>query len=123
MYYIFVALVLFVINLFLGLLIVEDGSFWGEAFVVIMAVDSAIIIFFIRQYLVEFRKSVEKMIEEKSNEIESKKETVSESNNKKWYKNIKSSWKIFPLRAFFFSNFKFMLIYLILCIFYFFFVI
>ncbi|SKC64237.1 hypothetical protein SAMN02745115_01945 [[Eubacterium] yurii] len=83
MYYIFVALVLFVINLFLGLLIVEDGSFWGEAFVVIMAVDSAIIIFFIRQYLVEFRKSVEKMIEEKSNEIESKKETVSESNNKK----------------------------------------
>ena len=72
MYYIFVALVLFVINLFLGLLIVEDGSFWGEAFVVIMAVDSAIIIFFIRQYLVEFRKSVEKMIEEKSNEIESK---------------------------------------------------
>ena len=83
MYYIFVALVLFVINLFLGLLIVEDGSFWGEAFVVIMAVDSAIIIFFIRQYLVESRKSVEKMIEEKSNEIESKKETVSESNNKK----------------------------------------
>lgn len=83
MYYIFVALVLFVINLFLGLLIVEDGSFWGEAFVVIMAVDSAIIIFFIRQYMVEFRKSVEKMIEEKSNEIESKKETVSESNNKK----------------------------------------
>ena len=83
MYYIFVALVLFVINLFFGLLIVEDGSFWGEAFVVIMAVDSAIIIFFIRQYLVEFRKSVEKMIEEKSNEIESKKETVSESNNKK----------------------------------------
>ena len=82
MYYIFVAIVIFIINLFLGLLIVEDGSFWGEAFVVIMAVDSAIIIFFIRQYLVEFRKSVEKMIEEKSNEIESKKETVSESNNK-----------------------------------------
>ena len=83
MYYIFVALVLFVINLFLGLLIVEDGSFWGEAFVVIMAVDSTIIIFFIRQYLVEFRKSVEKMIEEKSNEIEGKKETVSESNQNK----------------------------------------
>jgi len=83
MYYIFVALVLFIINLFLGLLIVENGSFWGEAFVVIMAVDSTIIIFFIRQYLVEFRKSVEKMIEEKSNKIESKKETVSESNNKK----------------------------------------
>jgi hypothetical protein len=83
MYYIFVAIIIFIINLFLGLLIVEDGSFWGEAFVVIMAVDSAIIIFFIRQYLVEFRKSVEKMIEEKSNEIESKKETVSESNNKK----------------------------------------
>ena len=83
MYYIFVAIIIFIINLFLGLLIVEDGSFWGEAFVVIMAVDSTIIIFFIRQYLVEFRKSVEKMIEEKSNEIESKKETVSESNNKK----------------------------------------
>ena len=95
MYYIFVAIVIFIINLFLGLLIVEDGSFWGEAFIVIMVVDSAIIIFFIRQYLVEFRKSVEKMIEEKSNEIESKKETVSDSNNKKWYKNIKSSWKIF----------------------------
>jgi len=83
MYYIFVAIVIFIINLFLGLLIVEDGSFWGEAFIVIMVVDSAIIIFFIRQYLVEFRKSVEKMIEEKSNEIESKKETVSDSNNKK----------------------------------------
>ena len=69
--------------MFIGLIIVESNSFWGEAFVVIMAVDSAIIIFFIRQYLVEFRKSVEKMIEEKSNEIESKKETVSESNNKK----------------------------------------
>lgn len=83
MYYIFVAIIIFIINLFLGLLIVEDGSFWGEAFVVIMAVDSTIIIFFIRQYLVEFRKSVEKMIEEKSNKIESKKETVSESNNNK----------------------------------------
>jgi len=83
MYYIFVAIVIFFVNMFIGLIIVENNSFWGEAFVVIMAVDSAIIIFFIRQYLVEFRKSVEKMIEEKSNEIESKKETVSESNNKK----------------------------------------
>ena len=83
MYYIFVALVLFVINLFLGLLIVEDGSFWGEAFVVIMAVDSTIIIFFIRQYLVEFRKSVEKMIEEKSNKIESNEEKNSELNQNK----------------------------------------
>ena len=82
MYYIFVAIVIFFVNMFIGLIIVESNSFWGEAFVVIMAVDSAIIIFFIRQYLVEFRKSVEKMIEEKSNEIESKKETVSESNNK-----------------------------------------
>jgi hypothetical protein len=83
MYYIFVGIVIFFVNMFIGLIIVESNSFWGEAFVVIMAVDSAIIIFFIRQYLVEFRKSVEKMIEEKSNEIESKKETVSESNNKK----------------------------------------
>ena len=83
MYYIFVAIIIFFVNMFIGLIIVESNSFWGEAFVVIMAVDSAIIIFFIRQYLVEFRKSVEKMIEEKSNEIESKKETVSESNNKK----------------------------------------
>ena len=83
MYYIFVGIVIFFVNMFTGLIIVESNSFWGEAFVVIMAVDSAIIIFFIRQYLVEFRKSVEKMIEEKSNEIESKKETVSESNNKK----------------------------------------
>lgn len=83
MYYIFVALVLFIINLFLGLLIVENGSFWGEAFVVIMAVDSTIIIFFIRQYLVEFRKSVEKMIEEKSNKIESNEEKNSESNQNK----------------------------------------
>lgn len=83
MYYIFVALVLFIINLFLGLLIVENGSFWGEAFVVIMAVDSTIIIFFIRQYLVDFRKSVEKMIEEKSNKIESNEEKNSESNKNK----------------------------------------
>ena len=83
MYYIFVGIVIFFVNMFIGLIIVESNSFWGEAFVVIMAVDSAIILFFIRQYLVEFRKSVEKMIEEKSNEIESKKETVSESNNKK----------------------------------------
>ena len=83
MYYIFVGIVIFFVNMFIGLIIVESNIFWGEAFVVIMAVDSAIIIFFIRQYLVEFRKSVEKMIEEKSNEIESKKETVSESNNKK----------------------------------------
>jgi len=83
MYYIFVAIVIFIINLFLGLLIVEDGSFWGEAFVVIMAVDSTIIIFFIRQYLVEFRKSVEKMIEEKSNKIESNEEKNSESNQNK----------------------------------------
>ena len=83
MYYILVAIVIFFVNMFIGLIIVESNSFWGEAFVVIMAVDSAIIIFFIRQYLVEFRKSVEKMIEEKSNEIESKKGTVSESNNKK----------------------------------------
>ena len=80
MYYIFVAIIIFIINLFLGLLIVEDGSFWGEAFVVIMAVDSTIIIFFIRQYLVEFRKSVEKMIEEKINIIESNEEKNSESN-------------------------------------------
>ena len=83
MYYIFVAIVIFFVNMFIGLIIVESNSFWGEAFVVIMAVDSTIIIFFIRQYLVEFRKSVEKMIEEKSNEIESKKETVSGSNNNK----------------------------------------
>lgn len=83
MYYIFVAIVIFIINLFLGLLIVEDGSFWGEAFVVIMAVDSTIIIFFIRQYLVEFRKSVEKMIEEKSNKIESNEEKNSELNQNK----------------------------------------
>jgi hypothetical protein len=83
MYYIFVAIIIFIINLFLGLLIVEDGSFWGEAFVVIMAVDSTIIIFFIRQYLVEFRKSVEKMIEEKSNKIESNEEKNSESNQNK----------------------------------------
>jgi len=79
MYYIFVALVLFIINLFLGLLIVENGSFWGEAFVVIMAVDSTIIIFFIRQYLVEFRQYVEKRFEEKSNEEEINEE---ESNEK-----------------------------------------
>ena len=83
MYYIFVAIIIFIINLFLGLLIVEDGSFWGEAFVVIMAVDSTIIIFFIRQYLVEFRKSVEKMIEEKSNKIESNEEKNSELNQNK----------------------------------------
>jgi|GEM_PF-917711 hypothetical protein len=83
MYYIFVAIIIFIINLFLGLLIVENGSFWGEAFVVIMAVDSTIIIFFIRQYLVEFRKSVEKMIEEKSNKIESNEEKNSESNQNK----------------------------------------
>ena len=83
MYYIFVAIIIFIINLFLGLLIVEDGSFWGEAFVVIMAVDSTIIIFFIIQYLVEFRKSVEKMIEEKSNKIESNEEKNSESNQNK----------------------------------------
>lgn len=83
MYNIFVAIIIFIINLFLGLLIVEDGSFWGEAFVVIMAVDSTIIIFFIRQYLVEFRKSVEKMIEEKSNKIESNEEKNSESNQNK----------------------------------------
>ena len=83
MYYIFVAIIIFIINLFLGLLIVEDSSFWGEAFVVIMAVDSTIIIFFIRQYLVEFRKSVEKMIEEKSNKIESNEEKNSESNQNK----------------------------------------
>ena len=83
MYYIFVAIVIFIINLFLGLLIVEDGSFWGEAFVVIMAVDSTIIIFFIRQYMVEFRKYVEKMIEEKSNKIESNEEKNSESNQNK----------------------------------------
>lgn len=83
MYYIFVAIIIFIINLFLGLLIVEDGSFWGEAFVVIMAVDSTIIIFFIRQYLVEFRKSVENMIEEKSNKIESNEEKNSESNQNK----------------------------------------
>ena len=83
MYYIFVAIIIFIINLFLGLLIVEDGSFWGEALVVIMAVDSTIIIFFIRQYLVEFRKSVEKMIEEKSNKIESNEEKNSESNQNK----------------------------------------
>ena len=83
MYYIFVAIIIFIINLFLGLLIVEDGSFWGEAFVVIMAVDSTIIIFFIRQYLVEFRKSVERMIEEKSNKVESNEEKNSESNQNK----------------------------------------
>ena len=83
MYYIFFAIVIFFVNMFIGLIIVESNSFWGEAFVVIMAVDSAIIIFFIRQYLVEFRKSVEKMIEEKSNEIERRKETESESNNNK----------------------------------------
>ena len=83
MYYIFVAIVIFFINLFVGLMIMSNGSYSGVAFIVIMAVDSAIIIFFIRQYLVEFRKSVEKMIEEKSNETESKEETVSESNNKK----------------------------------------
>ena len=83
MYYIFVAIVIFIINLFLGLLIVENGSFWEKTFVVIMAVDSTIIIFFIRQYLVEFRKSVEKMIEEKSNKIESNEEKNSELNQNK----------------------------------------
>jgi len=83
MYYIFVAIVIFFINLFVGLMIMANGSFGGVAFIVIMAVDSTIIIFFIRQYLVEFRKSVEKMIEEKSNKIESNEEKNSESNQNK----------------------------------------
>lgn len=83
MYYIFVAIVIFFINLFIGLMIMANGSFGGVAFITIMAVDSAIIIFFIRQYMVEFRKSVEKMIEEKSNKIESNEEKSSESNQNK----------------------------------------
>lgn len=76
MYYIFVAIVIFFINLFIGLMIMANGNFGCVAFIVIMAVDSAIIIFFIRQYMVEFRKYVEKMIEEKSNEIESNEEKI-----------------------------------------------
>lgn len=83
MYYIFVAIVIFFINLFVGLMIMANGSFGGVAFIVIMAVDSTIIIFFIRQYMVEFRKYVEKIIEEKSNEKESNEEKSSESNQNK----------------------------------------
>ena len=78
MYYIFIGIVIFFINLFVGLMIMANGSFGGVAFIVIMAVDSTIIIFFIRQYLVEFRQYVEKRFEEKSNEEEIDEEEINE---------------------------------------------